>query len=216
MGRLTKMTDLDATSATAAEESVQLCARDSTAVTCDMLQQNRSHPASSSRRPSRGDLCAGLSGTLFKYRRCILNGATLRARAEPMQLRSLSKCRRYILNAALMLRTFGRTRYTLKVTFRLNVREVSPHSRPCRRVDQPTCETVSVSSPHALSVRNRSCRSFPPSSPWASRATSVGPVRSCPPTADALPESKTWVCTKFASLLSRATDVPRLDSKLLE
>jgi hypothetical protein len=32
------MTDLDATSAAAAEESVQLCARDSTAVTCAVQQ----------------------------------------------------------------------------------------------------------------------------------------------------------------------------------
>ena len=38
----------------------------------------------------RGDLCAGSSGTLFKYRRCILNGATFRTRAEPLQLRSSS------------------------------------------------------------------------------------------------------------------------------
>jgi len=209
MGRLTKMTDLDATSAAAAEESVQLCARDSTAVTCAVLQQKRSHPASSSPRPSRGDLCAGSSGTLFKCRRCILNGATLRACAEPLQLRSLSKRRRYVLNAKLMLRTFGRTRYALKVAFRLNVHAVSPQSRPRCMVDQPTCETVSASSPRALSVRNRCFHSFPPSSPLASRAKSVGPVRSCPPTDAALPESKTWVCTEFASLVSSQQIAPR-------
>ena len=55
----------------------------------------------------RGDLCAGSLGTLFKYRRSILNGATFRTRAEPLQLRSSSECQGYMLNASLMLRTSG-------------------------------------------------------------------------------------------------------------
>jgi hypothetical protein len=88
---------------------------------------------------SRGDLCAGSLGTLFEYRRCILNGATFRARAWQLQLKSLSKCRSYILNTALMLRTSGCTRYTLKDAFRLNMRTVSPQSHPCCMKNQPTC-----------------------------------------------------------------------------
>ena len=49
--------------------------------------------------------------------------------------------------------------------------------------------------------------------PVASRAKSVWPARSCPPAAAALPESKKWVCTEVASLLSRATDVPALKQR---
>ena len=81
-------------------------------------------------------------GTLFEYQRRILNGATFRTRAEPLQLRSSSGCKRYILNALLMLRTFECKRYTLKVTCRLNVRGVSPQSRPRCMIDQPTCIAV--------------------------------------------------------------------------
>jgi hypothetical protein len=50
--------------------------------------------------------------------------------------------KRYTLNALLMLRTSGCRRYILKVACRLNVRGVSPQSRPRCMVDQPTCETV--------------------------------------------------------------------------
>ena len=85
--------------------------------------------------------------------------------AGPMQLSLLSKCKRYILNTSLMLltatrllpkckgyilndspllRTFGHTRYTLKVAFLLNVRAVSPQSHPRCMVNQPTFETVKV------------------------------------------------------------------------
>jgi hypothetical protein len=69
----------------------------------------------------RGDLCAGSLGTLFEYQRRILNGATFRTRAGPLQLRSSSGCKGYILNASLMLRTSGCIRDTLKVACRLNV-----------------------------------------------------------------------------------------------
>jgi hypothetical protein len=93
---------------------------------------------------SRGDLCAGSLGTLFEYQRRILNGATFRTRAETLQLRSSSGCKRCILNASLMLRTSGCRRYTLKVACRLNVRAVSSQSRPRCMVDQPTCEAVKV------------------------------------------------------------------------
>ncbi len=53
----------------------------------------------------------------------------------------------------------------------------------------------------------------PPSSPLASQAKSRCVQRSCLPTAAALPESKKWVCTEIASLLSRATDVPTLKQR---
>ena len=52
--------------------------------------------------------------------------------------------------------------------------------------------------------------------PVASRAKSVWPVRSCPPTAAALQESKKWGYTEIASLLSRATDVPALKQRFLD
>jgi hypothetical protein len=84
---------------------------------------------------SRGDLCAGSLGTLFEYQRRILNGATFRTRAETLQLRSSSGCKRCILNASLMLRTSGCRRYTLKVACRLNVRAVASQSRPRCMVD---------------------------------------------------------------------------------
>lgn len=48
MGRLAQLTGGDATSG--APESLQLCTRDSTGVTCSVLQQNQSHPNSSSPR----------------------------------------------------------------------------------------------------------------------------------------------------------------------
>jgi hypothetical protein len=117
---------------------------------------------------SSGDLCAGSSGTLFKCRRCIPNGATLREHAEPMHLRSLSTCKRYILNAALMLRTFERKRYTLKVAFWLTCAcslaaiASAPHGRstPPRLAQSPRVTVVIlVSSPRAFSARNRCFRS---------------------------------------------------------
>ena len=93
---------------------------------------------------SCGDLCTDSLGTLFAYQRRILNGATFRTRAEPLQLRSSSGCKRCILNASFMLHTSGCRRYTLKVACRLNVRAVSSQSRPRCMVDQPTCEAVKV------------------------------------------------------------------------
>ena len=50
--------------------------------------------------------------------------------------------------------------------------------------------------------------------PLASQTKSRCVQRSCLPTAAALPESKKWVCTEVASLLSRATDVPTLKQRL--
>ena len=47
--------------------------------------------------------------------------------------------------------------------------------------------------------------------PLASQAKNRCVQRSCLPTAAALPESKKWVCTEVASLLSRATNVPALE-----
>ena len=73
---------------------------------------------------------------------CTLRPCCALARAEPPQLRSSSGSKRYILNALLMLRTFECKRYTLKVTCRLNVRGVSPQSRPRCMIDQPTCIAV--------------------------------------------------------------------------
>jgi len=91
-----------------------------------------------------GDQCAGSLVTLFEYQRRILNGATFRTRAGPLQLRSSSGCQRYIPNASLMLRTSGCMGYILKVACRLNVLGVLPQSRPRCMVDQPTCDTVKV------------------------------------------------------------------------
>ena len=66
----------------------------------------------------------------------------------------------------------------------------------------------------ALSARNRCSRSSPPFlPPLASQTKSRCVQRSCLPTAAALPESKKWVCTEVASLLSRATDVPALKQR---
>ena len=68
----------------------------------------------------------------------------------------------------------------------------------------------------ALSARNRCSRSFPPFlPPLASQTKSRCVQRSCLPTAAALPESKKWVCTEVASLLSRATHVPALEQRFL-
>ena len=52
--------------------------------------------------------------------------------------------------------------------------------------------------------------------PVASRAKSVWPARSCPPAAAALPESKKWGYTEFASLLAHVTDVPALKQRFLD
>jgi len=56
---------------------------------------------------------------------------------------------------------------------------------------------------------------LPPSSPFGEPGEERWVQRSCLPTAAALPESKKWVCTEVASLLSRATDVPALKQLLL-
>jgi len=69
----------------------------------------------------------------------------------------------------------------------------------------------------ALSARNRCSRSSPPFlPPLASQTKSRCVQRSCLPTAAALPESKKWVCTEVASLLSRATNVPALEQRFLD
>ena len=50
----------------------------------------------------------------------------------------------------------------------------------------------------------------------ASQAKNRWVQRSCLPTAAAPPESKKWVCTEIASLLSRATNFPALEQRFLD
>jgi hypothetical protein len=78
---------------------------------------------------------------------CTLRPCRALARAEPPQLRSSSGCKRYILNALLMLRTSGCTRYTLKGTCRLNVRAHSSSSRPLQSAAHASASTRSLCAP---------------------------------------------------------------------
>jgi len=78
---------------------------------------------------------------------CTLRPCRALARAEPPQLRSSSGCKRYILNALLMLRTSGCRRYTLKVTCRLNVRAHSSSSLPLQSAAYASASTRSLCAP---------------------------------------------------------------------
>jgi len=78
---------------------------------------------------------------------CPLRPCCALARAEPMQLRSSSGCKRYILNALLMLRTSWCRRYTLKVTCRLNVRAHSSSSLPLQSAAYASASTRSLCAP---------------------------------------------------------------------
>jgi len=78
---------------------------------------------------------------------CTLRPCRALARAEPPQLRSSSGCKRYILNALLMLRTSECKRYTLKVTCRLNVRAHSSSSLPLQSAAYASASTRSLCAP---------------------------------------------------------------------
>jgi hypothetical protein len=78
---------------------------------------------------------------------CPLRPCCALARAEPLQLRSSSGCKRYILNALLMLRTSWCRRYTLKVTCRLNVRAHSSSSLPLQSAAYASASTRSLCAP---------------------------------------------------------------------
>jgi hypothetical protein len=203
---------------------------------------------------------------------CTLLPCRALARAEPPQLRSSSGCKRYILNALLMLRTSECKRCTLKVTCRLNVRAHSSSSLPLQNAAYASASTRALCAPqrahNAVSfcqcalpcdrlARRFGGRSLPPQlqrvltlspprvgrfpcaplrttrdaapspsrrarslrdceffhlPPLSASQTKMRCVqRPCLPTAAALPVSKKWVCTEIASLLSRATNVLRLD-----
>ena len=231
---------------------------------CAVLQQNQSHPASSSQRPSRGDLCAvpasssprpssgdlcaGSSGTLFKCRRCMLNDATFRARDYPMQLRITTvdhrerarrggtdcfacwliyhasalhvqvssrgasfrmyllhldnglSCSRSARAAArhVQVRSMGESfrMYLLHLDNGLScsssARAGAQHGRIVQDVSSASGQLPRLLASRTLRTQQLlpQFSSFPPSSPLSSRAKSVGPVRSCPPTAAALPELK--------------------------
>jgi len=88
-----------------------------------------------------------------------------------------------------------------------------PHRSPPLYASPHNCD-ICASSPSSLSVRNSSFHSFPPSSPFGETAKLNPFCKSAKrsnlrSTAAPLLKSKKWVCTEFASLLSRTTDVPR-------
>jgi len=114
---------------------------------------------------------------------CTLLPCRALARAEPPPLKPLSKCESHILNAALMLRTTLHSQQVLPKFVHL---VLSPLGEPGEK---------------SLS-----------SLPLARQAKSRCVQRSCLPTAAALPESKKWVCTEIASLLSSQQIAPRLNS----
>jgi hypothetical protein len=149
---------------------------------------------------SCGDLCTDPLGTLFEYQRRILNGATFRTRAEPLQLRSSSGCKRYILNALLMLRTSGCRRYTLKVTCRLNVRAHSSSSLPLQSAAYASASTRSLCAPQ----RAHNAVSF---CPVCSPVLSPGlEIRRAPPPPATPASSRTFSCVgRLPSALLRTT-----------
>ena len=87
----------------------------------------------------------------------------------------------------------------------------SAFSPPPRCAPQHKCD-LSPSSPNAFSSRNRCFQSFPPSSPSVNQAKSSCVQLSCLSTAAGLPQSKKWVCTEIAGLLSCTTDFPCVET----
>jgi hypothetical protein len=131
---------------------------------------------------------------------CTLRPCRALARAEPPQLRSSSGCKRYILNALLMLRTSGCKRYTLKVTCRLNVRAHSSSSLPLQSAAYASASTRSLCAPQ----RAHNAVSFcPVCSPVLSPGLEIRRARA-PPATPA--RSRTFSCVgRLPSALLRTT-----------
>jgi hypothetical protein len=110
---------------------------------------------------------------------CTLRPCHALARADPPQLRSSSGCKRYILNALLMLRTSGCRRYTLKVTCLLNVRAHSSSSLPLQSDAYVSASTHSLCAPQ----RTHNAVSFcPVCSPVLSPGLEIRRARTPPAT----------------------------------
>ena len=106
---------------------------------------------------------------------CTLRPCCALVRAEPPQLRPLSKCESHILTAALMLRTVDRKRHTLKATFRLTCAQ---SRRNCLLALRALRAQPLLSSPLRLTrspCATVASKVFPPSDPpWRAGRRALG------------------------------------------